>query len=358
MDCRRPVGLFVALLVTACGCTSSLPMLRTSGTRIDPDADMIHKAPTYVAFGDFRARSAEAPETTPEGKRQLREEAKLAYQKAIEVDPKYLPAYVSLARVQLASEDHPAATQTYGKALAICPGDSLLHFELGMCQCRMKEWPAALASMRKAMELEPSNRQYATGMGLALARAGQWDEAFAILERVNGQAKAHYDLARMLTHVGQQPDKALQHAAAAVAADPRFEAARTLLAELEQGKTKPPAPAPTPTPALKPVPQQIGQASPLPVSAATPGPTPPAAAPPAPTPLPVGNPQTASAAPEPIAEPKRSPVALPVVESAERKAEQSEAPPRTLPELVDRPIRVPPLPVIRLAQRMEMADNK
>jgi tetratricopeptide (TPR) repeat protein len=270
-------------------------MLRMPGTASDGEAELTHKAPTYVAFGDFRARSAEAPEVAPEGKRQLREEASLAYLKAIEVDPKYAPAYVALARLQMACEDHAAAAQTYAKALSLAPNDATLHFELGMCRCRLKDWPAALVNMKKALELEPGNRQFATATGLAMARAGQWDEAFALLERTNGQAKAHYDLARMLAHVGSQSDKALFHAAAAVAADPKFEAARTLLARLEKDRPKP--------------------ASLEPVAGAPP------AAPPATQPG------------------------------------QPDAPTKTPAATVDRPIRMPPLPVIRVSARKDSSSN-
>jgi tetratricopeptide (TPR) repeat protein len=303
MDCRKAAVMFAALLVGACGC-ASVPLFRTPGTTLDADAELTHKAPTYVAFGDFRARSAEAPDVAPEAKRQLREEASLAYLKAIEVDPKYAQAYVALARLQMAAEDHASAAQTYVKVLALAPNDATLHFELGMCHCRMKDWPAALPSMKKALELEPGNRQFATAAGLAMARAGQWDQAFALLERTNGLAKAHYDLARMLSHVGGQADKAAYHAAAAVAADPQFEPARTLLARLEKVR---------PTSAV----------SGAPVAPKAP----PAAAPKAPP---------APPAPEP---------------------RQPEATPKEHEASADRPIRMPPLPVIHLNTRKEASSN-
>jgi tetratricopeptide (TPR) repeat protein len=244
MDCRKPLFLFLGLLAGAGGCTTTLPGVRllTAPTPPGP-TEIVHKAPTYVAFGDFRARSALEPEHPPAQREQFREEARRAYLKAIEVDPKYLPAYVALARLLQVGEDHAEAANVYQKALAVEPGNAALWFELGMCQCRVKNWGAALTNMRKGLELDPNNRKYATITGYALARAGQWDEAIAILSRAQGPARAHYDVARMLRHLNQTTE-ARQHAQMAVSADPNLQVARDLLNDLDG---KQPAPGPIQT---------------------------------------------------------------------------------------------------------------
>jgi tetratricopeptide (TPR) repeat protein len=242
MDCRKPLVLFLGLLAGIGGCTQTLPGVRLfSSTQAKTDeAEMVHKAPTYVAFGDFRASSAQSKEQTPAQRDQYRDEARLSYLKAIELDPKYLPAYVALARFQQRCEDYAGAVAVYQKALELAPRDASLWFEVGMCQCRMKDWGAAVVNMRKALELEPGNRKFASITGFTLARAGLWEEAFAVLAQANGEARAHYDVARMLRHLNRR-DEARRHALSATVKDPNLKAARELLNEIDNPR---PAPAP------------------------------------------------------------------------------------------------------------------
>jgi hypothetical protein len=96
-------------------------------------------------------------------------------------------------------------------------------------------------------------------LGFTLARAGRFDEGFALLSRYNGEARAHYDLARMLRHMNQ-PQPARRHAALAVEKDPSLAEARSLLAELD-GKAPPPS---------KPV-KTAGYTAPAPVTRAPEG---------------------------------------------------------------------------------------
>jgi tetratricopeptide (TPR) repeat protein len=240
MDCRNPLALLLGLLVGVGGCTT-LPGLRKkeAAEPKEEGESVVHKASTYVVFGDFREKASLAKECTEAQRQQLREEARLSYLRALEVEPKYLPAYTALAHLQQANGDHAGAAAVYQKALELNPRDASLWFELGMCQCRLRDWPTALGNLRKAVQLEPSNRQYATVTGYTMARAGQWDEAFEVLKGVNGEARAHYDIARMLRQMNQM-DQARAQARAALAADPKLREARTLLEQLD-GKV------PTPT---------------------------------------------------------------------------------------------------------------
>jgi tetratricopeptide (TPR) repeat protein len=227
MDCRKSLFLALTLFAGSGGCASLLP------TRVAVSDDKAHKPATYVAFADYRASASCTQGINPAEQQQFREEAKLSYLKAIEVDPNHLPAYLGLARLQQTCEDHGAAAATYERALRLRPQDSSLWFEHGICQCRAKNWNAAIQSLRKACELDPANRQYATTLGFTLARAGMYNDSFAVLARQFGEARAHSDLARMLHHLNQ-PELARQQAMMALSKDPLEQAARTLLASLDQ----------------------------------------------------------------------------------------------------------------------------
>jgi tetratricopeptide (TPR) repeat protein len=232
MDCRKTLLLALGLLAPVGGCTypfTALSVKNSESAKVAEEGG--HKAPTYLAFGDFRAASGFAKEHSPAQQKQFREDAKQAYLKAIEIDAKFLPAYVALARLLQGCDDYPGAVAVLERALQVNSQDPSLWNELGMCQCRAKNWGPAIESLRKASLIDPNNRQYGTTLGFALARAGRYDESYAALRRCSGEAKAHADLARMLRHLGQN-ELARRHATIAAYKDPSQKEARALLDEL------------------------------------------------------------------------------------------------------------------------------
>jgi tetratricopeptide (TPR) repeat protein len=233
MECRKSLFLALTLCAGACGCGSLLPTRIASSEPPAGSEEKQHKPATYVAFADFRASSSFAEGINPAQQQQLREEARRSYLKAIEIDPKHLPAYVGLARLQQACENHAGAAATYERAVQVAPQDAGLWFAQGMCQCRVRNWDAAVQCLHKACDLDPGDRQYSTTLGLTLARAGMYNESFAVLARQYGEARAHSDLARMLHHL-HQPELARQQATLALSKDPAQQAARELLAALDK----------------------------------------------------------------------------------------------------------------------------
>src|SRR5262245_30928432 len=235
MEGRNLGCLVVGLLTLACGCTNVAGMIRSRKA----DGEVAHKAPTYEAYANLGATAGFAPQHSPQQQAQFREEAKLAYLKAIEVDPKYLPAHVGLARLQMRCEDYAGALATYDKALKVAPQDASLWHERGLCSCRQKNWAEAVTCMQKAVELSPGNGQYGTALGYTLGKAGRFPESLAVLTKIEGEAKAHYDVARRLQHANQT-ELAKQHVAFALSKDPNLAGARQLLDALE-GRATPPA---------------------------------------------------------------------------------------------------------------------
>jgi tetratricopeptide (TPR) repeat protein len=232
MDCRKTLVLALGLLIGVGGCT--YPFARssvnppTSGNEPEP---MTHKASTYVAFGDFRAAAGFASENSPAQQKQFREDAKQAYLKALEIDSKHMPAYLALARLLQGCDDQAGAVAVFERALQVSGQDPALWHELGMCHCRAKNWSTAIEGLQKACLLDPNNKPYSTALAFALARAGRYDESYAALRRLSSEAKAHYDLARMLRHL-DQIDLARKHVMIALQKDPKQPGAKALLDEL------------------------------------------------------------------------------------------------------------------------------
>lgn len=236
MDRRNLRWLLCGLFAATCGCTHPIAMMRSYKSTADQDA-VVHKAPTYEAYANLQAQSAFSPDRSDQEKAQFREEAKLAYLKAIEVDAKFIPAYIGLARLQVRSEDHAGAIGTYNKALKLAPKEAGLWYELGLTQCRQKNWQDGIVHLQKACELSPDNKQYRTTLGYTLGRAGRLQESLNVLVQALGEPKAHYDMARMLQHMNQ-PELAKQQAALAAQKDPNLAGAKELVASLE-GKPQP-----------------------------------------------------------------------------------------------------------------------
>src|SRR5262245_59802907 len=106
---RGSLVLGLGLLAAAGGCThqtappavtgegalvtntqkSTLPPARADFKK-DQQAPRTPKASTCVAYGDFRAAEAMAPDQAPEAREHNREQARKAYRRALEIDPKCL----------------------------------------------------------------------------------------------------------------------------------------------------------------------------------------------------------------------------------------------------------------------------
>src|SRR4051812_3121370 len=105
------VGIsLLGLLTGAGGCSSTTGGFRLfSAGAAKRDDEEARKPGTYVAFGDFRLASATANETPQELRQQYFEDARRSYLKALEVDPKYVPAYEAMVRLMFVHKDEAAA---------------------------------------------------------------------------------------------------------------------------------------------------------------------------------------------------------------------------------------------------------
>jgi Tfp pilus assembly protein PilF len=189
-------------------------------------------AAVCVAGGDLCACEAASPRRSRSEQQHFQEEGRKAYQQALSIDGKYLPAYYGLARLYEAMGDHAHAVATYKNGLKVAPQTAGLWFELGMCYGRQKDWQAALEGLTKAAELEPENRHYANTLGYALAWVGRYQDSLQCFSRVMSEAQAHCNLARMLAHQ-KQTDLAKQHLQVALQQDPQNAEAQELLAQVE-----------------------------------------------------------------------------------------------------------------------------
>jgi tetratricopeptide (TPR) repeat protein len=210
---------------------------RARGKQKDPPR-RTPKASTCVAFGDYRVREAAGPNRTDDEKRHFHEQARGAYRQALDIDPRCVAARRGLALIALAEENHEEAAAELQAALALAPRDAGLWYDLGLIQSRRQEWDPAVAALTRAAEIDPENHQYALALGHCLARSGDYDRAVGVFRRVVGEARAHYNVARMMHHLKQE-DLSRRHLRLALEKEPELKEARTLLAQID--RTTPPA---------------------------------------------------------------------------------------------------------------------
>jgi tetratricopeptide (TPR) repeat protein len=236
MDCRRFLlfGLF-GLLTTLMGCTVTSTIVRPGGpqeAQEDPEAKF--GPATWLAKGDLFAGSCFGT-NIPEAQQQFnREQARLTYRKALDVDPKFLPAMISLARFEAQCGNIAAARGWFEKALAIEDKEATMWGEYGGFLCRHKQWPEAITSLQRACDLAPNNKKFSVTLGLALARAGRYGDSLPVLIKAEGEAKAHYHLARMMCHTNRF-DEGRKHLELALQFDAQLPGAKEMLARLDAG---------------------------------------------------------------------------------------------------------------------------
>jgi tetratricopeptide (TPR) repeat protein len=238
MDCRMSI-LAVLSLTIGSGCVTTQQATPFSTGPSDASTRVVEKAKdgpkrpplpgTVVAVAIIREKEAEKAKDAGE-RIKMYDDARLYFQEALKIDPKYRDAVQGLARVYARMDDYEHALAVYQKAIEKTPQDHGLWFDMGMCYSRKKELAKALPCFQKALELDPENRPYMKQLGFTLARLGQTEQSLALLTRAMGPALAHYNLARMMEHMGQ-PDNARRHLQLALQLNPNLEQARELLEE-------------------------------------------------------------------------------------------------------------------------------
>jgi tetratricopeptide (TPR) repeat protein len=122
------------------------------------------------------------------------EVAERAYQKALALDPGFIPAYANLADLYRAQELESKAEAQLLAGLAVAPDNADLHHALGLSRVRTKRLEAALEDLKRATELAPANPRFAYVYAVALDGAGRTREALPILETAAGRDSGNTEL--------------------------------------------------------------------------------------------------------------------------------------------------------------------
>jgi tetratricopeptide (TPR) repeat protein len=108
-------------------------------------------------------------------------DARAAYELALSLDPRFVPAAVNLADLHRSLGQESDAESVLARALESNPREPALHHAMGLLLVRTGRSPAALNELKLAAELPPGSARYAYVYAVALDGAGRRPEAIRIL---------------------------------------------------------------------------------------------------------------------------------------------------------------------------------
>jgi len=120
--------------------------------------------------------------------------AQAAFEKAIRIQPSFVPAYVNLADVQRRQGREGDAETTLRRALAVDPSAPAVQHALALSLVRQKRLADAIAALRRATELAPGEPQYAYVLAIALHDSGDPAAAIAVLTAAHQKRPARREL--------------------------------------------------------------------------------------------------------------------------------------------------------------------
>src|ERR1044072_808010 len=106
--------------------------------------------------------------------------------KALELDPNYLPAYSALAALYIQSKQEDRAIAQYQKIISLRPENSTPYVVIGMLEDQRKNYDVAADNYRKALEKDPNSVIAANNLAWLSAATGNGnlDEAVRLAQGV------------------------------------------------------------------------------------------------------------------------------------------------------------------------------
>jgi tetratricopeptide (TPR) repeat protein len=166
------------------------------------------------------------------------EEARDEYAKALNIDPTYVSAMVSMSSYYNLHGNYDEAISCLNAALNIRPDSDQAHYNLALAYSGQGKTAQAIAEYRAALQINPRHDKALVNLGATLAQQGDLTNAIALYQRALEIAPdnpyAHNALGGALESQGKL-DEAVQQYSAALQIQPNFVEARENLALLFAG---------------------------------------------------------------------------------------------------------------------------
>jgi predicted CXXCH cytochrome family protein len=162
--------------------------------------------------------------------------AEAAYQRALALDPTFVPAMVNLADLYRAEGRDGEAEPVLNQAIAASPDYAPARFALGLLLARRHDMADALAALQKAVELVPEDARYLYVYAVGLNSVGRAQDALAVLKQAHARHPADTDILTALATISRDTgDKsaALAYAAELVRVAPHYAEGHALYDSLQ-----------------------------------------------------------------------------------------------------------------------------
>ncbi|HSF04812.1 MAG TPA: HEAT repeat domain-containing protein [Methylomirabilota bacterium] len=162
--------------------------------------------------------------------------ARQEYERALALDPTFVPAYVNLADHYRERDQDQRGEQLLRQGIVRVPGAAALHHALGLVLVRRGRTAEALVALGRAAELAPGSARYAYVHAVALSSTGAGDRALDILGRAHERHPGDPDILVALTTLSRDRgdrQAARDYARKLLQAVPELPEARQLARELE-----------------------------------------------------------------------------------------------------------------------------
>ncbi len=121
-------------------------------------------------------------------------ECEYVLQRIIQQEPRFLPAYNSLAELQMRQRRISEAIKTISSGLQIYPKDPVLLNNLGMCWMVRRDYEKAMEMFTRAAGVVPGNTRYRANMATALGLMGRDEESLSIFRQILPENQAAHNL--------------------------------------------------------------------------------------------------------------------------------------------------------------------
>ena len=182
--------LLFAALGPFSGCRSPEPGLNLAGENWEQESDFFREGadrdPTMKTLYAY-AKLVATERYDAEAEKVLRN--------ILDTNPDFVPAYNTLAEVQMRQQRVEDAIHTLEVGLEVSPGDPTLLNNLGMCRMADGDYEAALGHFTDAAEKRPNNARYLANMGVTLAMLGREEEAYSLFQQILPEPDVEHNLA-------------------------------------------------------------------------------------------------------------------------------------------------------------------
>jgi tetratricopeptide (TPR) repeat protein len=131
------------------------------------------------------------------------DEANSAYQKALQLQPKFAPAYINQSQLLNRQNRLDEAISLLEKGIGQVPDNAALHHALGLALVRKKQVQRALDHLSRAAEIDPDVARYGYVYAIGLQSTGDINAAILELEQTHGRHPGDTDVLLALVTINR-----------------------------------------------------------------------------------------------------------------------------------------------------------